>query len=139
MSRDLYDKNFLVLIGVFLIASVVRVVFDNNIYIINIIGGINILSFWYVIYLILDNVREIFYKLLKENQQIGSKIKTKKVKEFKKFYTCSGVIILIIGMVYILFWANSIVNDIIALAALFFSIETDCVSRLIATVFAKRK
>lgn len=139
MSRDLCDKNFWVLVGVFIIASVVRVVFDDNTYIVNIIGGINIFSFWYVIYLILDNVRTIFYKLLKENQQIGDKIKTKKIKEFKKFYKYLDVIILIIGMVYILFWANSIVNDIIALAALFFSIETDCVSRLIATAFAKRK
>ena len=42
------NNNILILLGVFIGASALRIFLNKNIYIINIIGAINIIAFWYV-------------------------------------------------------------------------------------------
>lgn len=137
--NKIFDKNFLMLFGLFSFAIFLRIVFDKNPYNRNILAAINILSLWYVIYCILDSANKEFSKLLKKNKTIGEKIKIKKKKYFKKNKNLLSMIILVIGLLYMIFFANSITNDILGLIALFLSIESDCLDILIAEIFSKQK
>lgn len=132
------NNNFLIVLGVFIVASALRIILNKNIYIINIIGAINIIAFWYVFYLILDQTKNFFYKQLNETSFIGEQVKLKKKKYFKRNMNISKSLIFILGLIYMFFLANSIINDIISLGALFLSIQTNCICNYINNYFLKK-
>jgi len=136
---DNKSNNFIVILGLFIFACVIRVVLNNHNYIINIIGAVNIIAFWYVLYLILDNSKNKFMERIHKLDIIGDITKTKKKKHFIFRLNIAKIIVFILGLVYIFFFANSIVNDIISLAALFLSIETDYVYNVIQDYYFKKK
>ncbi len=133
------NKNFLILFGMFIVASGTRFILNTNHYITNIIAAINIISLWYVTYIVIDNIENIFKTKLDNIKFIGNKVKKKKEKSFKYIFNAISVFLLIIGLVYIFVFANSIANDIIALWALFLSIETECICTFVSTIFINRK
>ena len=133
------SKNCLVLFGVFISVSLIRVLLNFNQYIINIIAVINITAFWYVIYLILGNAEKKFSEKLKNNKRIGEQIKIKKKKHFKRCLCVIRCVILVIGLCYSFIFANPIINDIIGIGALFLSIETDYIADVIQDKFYKMK
>ena len=75
---------------------------------------------------------------VRQNVAFGLQIQ-KKEKSFKYIFNAISVFLLIIGLVYIFVFANSIANDIIALWALFLSIETECICTFVSTIFINRK
>lgn len=123
----------------FIVASGTRFILNTNHYITNIIAAINIISLWYVTYIVIDNIENIFKTKLDNIKFIGNKVKKKKEKSFKYIFNAISVFLLIIGLVYIFVFANSIANDIIALWALFLSIETECICTFVSTIFINRK
>ena len=60
------SPNFLILLGILLLATFIRIVLRSNQYIDNIIAGINIISLWFVVYLILEKSKRKFIKKEKE-------------------------------------------------------------------------
>lgn len=133
------NKSFIIFLGVFILASVVRFVFNSTTYILNIIAGINIIAFWYVCYLIIDSVKNTFYDKLSKIEHLGESVQIKMKKYFTKHIRFCEIFILIIGLLYVILLANSIVNDIISLCALFLSIETHHVCTYILSYFLKKK
>lgn len=137
--NDENNKSFLIFLGIFILAGVVRFVFDSNPYILNIIAGINIIAFWYICYLILESVQNEFQNRMNESDHLGDNVKTKKKKHFKKHILYYKIIILILGILYVIFLASAIINDIISLCALFLSVETNYISISIQEHFTKKK
>ena len=95
------NKNFLILFGMFIVASGTRFILNTNHYITNIIAAINIISLWYVTYIVIDNIENIFKTKLDNIKFIGNKVKKKKEKSFKKkAWISSGVTVLNINLKY---------------------------------------
>lgn len=136
---DNRSNNFIVILGLFIFACAIRIVLNSNNYIINIIGAVNIIAFWYVLYLILDNSKNKFMERIHKLDIIGDITKTKKKKHFICHLNIAKIIVFILGLAYIFFFASSIVNDIISLTALFLSIETDYVYNVIQDYYFKKK
>lgn len=135
----IYNKKFLILLVLFIGAAAIRVALDKNLYINNIVGFINIVSLLYVLFVILDYANECFLDMLNKITYLGENIKDKKRCNFKKKYKIVCGVSMIIGTVYGLIWANSIVNDIIGFIALFLSLEDDYISESIAKIFIRDK
>lgn len=134
------DKNMcIILFGVFIFASAIRIVLNSFSNIDNIVAAINIVSLWFVIYLILGNVENQFFQSLKETDIIGEQIKIKKRKYLKGVLKYTRFFVFIIGLIYVFIFANSMINDIIGLGALFLSIETEYLSDYIQDKFYKMK
>ena len=76
------SNNFIVILGLFIFACVIRIVLNSNNYIVNIIGAVNIIAFWYVLYLILDNSKDKFMERIYKLHIIGDITKVKKKKHF---------------------------------------------------------
>ena len=119
------NKSFLLLLGVLIFAAFIRITLNENIHIDNIIASINIISLWFVIYLILEDAENKFLNKLQENTKIGEQIKRKKQKYFKTIMRWTKFIIFIFGILYMIIFANCIVNDIIGFVSLFLSIEEE--------------
>lgn len=132
-------NNFFIILGLFIVASIARIVFDSNQYVLHIIATINIISLWYVLYLIIEGSDNLFKSLLKNNNVVGDNIKIKKRILFKRIVQYIRILILILGLIYIIFFANSIINDILGLFALFLSIETEHLCDFIANHFNNKK
>ena len=132
-------SNFFIILGLFIIASIARVAFDTNQYILHIIATINIISLWYVLYLIFAESDDLFKSFLRNNNIIGENIKVKKRVLFKRVVKISEILILALGILYIIFVESSIVNDILGLLALFFSIETEYLCNFLANYFNGKK
>lgn len=133
------SKNCILLFGALIIASAIRGIFDTHPNITNIVAAINIMSFWFVVYLILEEAENKFLQRLKDNKIIGEQIKIKKKKHFKFVLKWTRIIIFVLGLLYIFVFADGIINDIIGLASLFLSIETDYISNYIQDKFYKKK
>lgn len=133
------SKSCILLFGVLILASGIRIVLNTNPYILNIVAGINIISLWFVIYIILDDAEDTFFKRLKDNKIIGEQTKIKKKKHFKSILKWTRIIVFILGLIYIFIFADGIVNDILGLLSLFLSIETDYISDYIQDKFYKEK
>lgn len=138
MNRE-DNKNFLIFLGVFILASVVRFVFDKNEYVLNIIAGINIIALWYICYMILESVQKKFTDKISKTEHIGDGVKIKKMKHFKHHIRFYQGCILLVGLLYVILWANAIVNDIISLCALFLSVEESCICMYIQDYFFNKK
>lgn len=93
----------------------------------------------YVFYLILEQSSKHFVFLVDNNEQFGVHIKNKKKVSFKKRTNKMRLILLLIGILYSLKFANSIINDIIGMVALFLSIQSDYIAESIGVYFYKRK
>lgn len=78
------NKNFLILLSVFIGASALRIFLDNSEHINNIISFINIASLLYVFYLILENSGKKLLNLLNKDKFLGEHIKGKKKLYYKK-------------------------------------------------------
>lgn len=133
------SNNFLILLCLLIGASAIRFFFDQNTYIVNILSFINIVSLLYVFYLILEQSSKHFVFLVDNNEQFGVHIKNKKKVSFKKRTNKMRLILLLIGILYSLKFANSIINDIIGMVALFLSIQSDYIAESIGVYFYKRK
>lgn len=133
------SKSFILLLGVLVFAAFIRVILNEDVHIDNIIAFINIISLWFVIYLILENAENKFLNKLQENIKIGEQIKRKKKKYFKTVMRWTKFIIFIFGILYMIIFANCIVNDIIGFASLFLSIEEEYIYNFIQDIFYKKK
>lgn len=133
------NKNFLILLGVFIGASVLRISLDKSEYINNIISFINVASLLYVFYLILENSGKQLIHLLNQDNILGEHIKGKKKLYYKSTTNWICIISLIWGIVYSLFFSNCITNDIIGTIALFLSIQADYISISIGYFFYKKR
>lgn len=129
------DNSFFVILGLFIIASIARIAFDSNKYILHIIATINIVSLWYVLYLILEKSDILLKNHLNNDVVISERIKVKKRTLFKNEVKILKILILILGVAYIVICSNGIVNDILGLLTLFFSIEEEVLCKLIAKYF----
>lgn len=129
-------KNFVMLLAVFAAAIFFRVLLTKYAYINNIIGCINTISCIFVCCLIFEVAEKRFTILLNNSSNIlGNKIKKHKQKYFNKIYKQCIITLLILSILYFIFWANSIVNDIISFISLFLSIETDYIGICIGGVY----
>lgn len=135
---DKENNNFLILLGVFIITSALRIVLNKSPYIVNIIGAINIIAFWYVFYLILEQTELTFIKQLTKTSIIGEQVKIKKKKHFKMHINIAKLSVFILGLTYF-FFANPVSNDIISLGALFLSIQTDAICRYLYIYYIQKK
>lgn len=133
------SKSFFIITGMFIAASGIRIILDGNKYILNIVATINIISLWYVFYLILDSSEKYFTKEIDNTKIRGEKIKRKKKKAIKKFSNILSLLILGLGILYIFKLANPVINDIIGLCALFLSIETEYIYKYITNIFINAK
>ena len=133
------NKNFVILFLVFLGISAFRLLLNDNPHIDKIVACINAVSFLYVFYLILDSAEEHLEKLIKECNLLGDTTKKKKKRHFKKYSDCVCIILFIISVIYILFWSQPVINDIIGFFALFFSIETQYIASCIGEFFFKMR
>ncbi len=133
------SKNFILLFGVLIFVAFIRVILRTNNNIDNIIAGINIVSLWFVTYLILENAENKFFKRLQENTIIGEQTKLKKSIHFKLVMKHIKIIIFIFGVLYMIFFANCIVNDILGFISLFLSIEEEYIYNFIQDRFYKKK
>lgn len=95
------NNNFIIVLGVFIVASAIRIVLNSNLYIVNIIGAVNIIAFWYVWYLILEYAENEFNQRVNDSTYIGDQIKIKKKKYFKNRLKLSKIIVFILGLLYI--------------------------------------
>lgn len=132
-------KNFIILLGVFISASSLRVVLNNHVYITNVIASINVIAFWYVIYDILEKAQNKLMERISKNDKIGEQVRKKKKKYFKSRTRIFIFISFILGVLYIVVLANPIINDIISLGALFLSIESDYIYNFVQNIFYKLK
>lgn len=133
-------KNFVMLLIVFIAAIFFRVLLTNYIYINNIIGCINTISCIFVCCLIFETAEKRFTILLNNSSSIlGNKIKRHKQNYFNKIYKLCIIILLVLSILYFIFWANSIINDIISFISLFLSIETDYIGVCIGEFIFKKK
>lgn len=133
------SKNFILLFGVLIFVAFIRVILRTNNNIDNIIAGINIVSLWFVTYLILENAENKFFKRLQENTIIGEQTKLKKSVHFKSVMKHIKIIIFIFGVLYMILFANGIVNDILGFISLFLSIEEEYIYNFIQDCFYKKK
>lgn len=133
------NKNFLILTIVFIGVSAIRICLNENQYINNIVAFINIASLLFVCFLILDESEKHLRKQLGACEYLGEKIKNKKKVFFKKCCNIICILLSILGVVYSLFIANSIINDIIGFLSLFLSIETEYIANCIGEIFFKIK
>ena len=92
-----------------------------------------------MIYLILENAQNKFYIRLKNNTVLGRQTKIKKNNYFKKVIKWIEIVIFILGISYVIFFANSIINDIIGSFSLFLSIEEEYIYNLVQDIFYKKK
>lgn len=132
------NKNFLILLGIFIGASALRVLLNNTPYIDIVIAFINITSLLYVFYLIVEDSLKCLNNLIEAHPNIGYKIKEKKRNHFKKFNNLICVFVLVIGVLYSLLMANSVVNDIIGTITLFMSIQSTYISECIGILYNKK-
>lgn len=137
--RKLLDGRSAILFLVVIVASVVRIVFDDNMYINNILAGINVVSILFVYHVIIDFAEEQFKVKLKKIEYIGVGIQNKKIRMFKRRFNFLWVFFIVFGAVYIIFLADSKINDIISFLALYLSIETDLLSNHISEYFSHIK
>lgn len=133
------SKNFILLFGVLIFVAFIRVILRTNNNIDNIIAGINIVSLWFVTYLILENAENKFFKRLQENTIIGEQTKLKKSVHFKLVMKYIKIIIFIFGVLYMILFANCIANDILGFISLFLSIEEEYIYNFIQDCFYKKK
>lgn len=133
------SKNFILLFGVLIFVAFIRVILRTNNNIDNIIAGINIVSLWFVTCLILENAENKFSKRLQENTIIGEQTKLKKSAHFKLVMKYTKIIIFIFGVLYMILFANCIVNDILGFISLFLSIEEEYIYNFIQDCFYKKK
>lgn len=133
------SKNFILLFGVLIFVAFIRVILRTNNNIDNIIAGINIVSLWFVTYLILENAENKFFKRLQENTIIGEQTKFKKSVHFKLVMKYIKIIIFIFGVLYMILFANCIANDILGFISLFLSIEEEYIYNFIQDCFYKKK
>lgn len=133
------DKNFLILLVAFIAASAIRCLLDKNKYINNIVAFINTISLLYVFFIIIENAGKELISLLKNNQAFGNLTKNKKKSHFSRKSNIVQIILLIIGIIYSLFVANPIINDIVGFIALFLSIQTDYIAKSIGLFSYKIK
>ena len=133
------SKNFILLFGVLIFVAFIRVILRTNNNIVNIIASIFIVSLWFVTYLILENAENKFFKRLQENTIIGEQTKLKKSIHFKLVMKHIKIIIFIFGVLYMIFFANCIVNDILGFISLFLSIEEEYIYNFIQDRFYKKK
>lgn len=133
------NKNFLILMALFTFASFIRILLDNTPWLDNGIAFINIISLLYVIYLLFEDSGNHLNSLLIDNQIIGEQIKQRKRKYFRKKVNAYSIFLLIIGIIYSFFLANSIANDIIAMIALFLSIQSNYIATSIANYLNRKK
>ena len=133
------NKNFILLFGVLIFVAFIRVILRTNNNIDNIIAGINIVSLWFVTYLILENAENKFFKRLQENTIIGEQTKLKKSVHFKLVMKHIKIIIFIFGVLYMILFANCIANDILGFISLFLSIEQEYIYNFIQDCFYKKK
>lgn len=133
------NKNFLILLFVFISASIFRWIFDQNEYINNIIALVNVVSLIYVRFLIIDMTETHLDLLLDKVDYLGDKVKEKKIKHFIRKNNRYSICIIILGILYVLWLANAIINDIIGFAALFMSIESDYIAELNSKKIFKKK
>ena len=132
-------KNFIILLGVFISASFLRVVLNNHVYITNVVASINVIAFWYVVYDILEKAQNKLMERISKDDKIGELVRRKKKKYFKNRRMIFIFISFILGVLYIVVLANPIINDIISLGALFLSIESDYIYDFIQDIFYKLK
>lgn len=132
------NNNFLILLGVFIIISALRIVLNKNPYIVNIIGAINVIAFLYVFYLILEQTEQTFIEELPIHSCCGKQVIIKKKKYFKRIINVTKPLILILGLIYC-FFASSVSNDIISLGALFLSIQTETICRFLSDYLIQKK
>lgn len=133
------NKTFLILFCIFFIASALRIVFDKSIFIDNIISALNVASFLYVFYMIFDNSGDYLAGLLNSNKLLGENTIEKRKNYFKKHSNRVCVFAAFTGIVYSIFLANSIVNDIIGFTALFLSLQSNYISEIVGKIFYKKK
>lgn len=133
------SKNFIVLFGVLIFVAFLRIVLREHERIDNIIAGINIVSLWFVTYLILENAEMRYFDRLKKDINFGEHTKIQKKKYFKKIIKWLRIIIFILGIFYMIIFANPVVNDIIGSSSLFLSIEEDYICNYIQNTLYKRK
>lgn len=133
------NKTFLILFCIFFSACALRIGLDKFIFIDKIISVLNVASFLYVFYIIFDNSGHHLVSLLNNNKAFGENIIENKKNYFKKFSNIVCVFVAIIGIVYSIFLANSIVNDIIGFTALFLSLQSDYISETLGKIFYKKK
>lgn len=134
--KKILDGKGLILLIVVIAASFVRVVFDDNVYINNIIATINVVSVLYVYYAITVLSEKQFKLKVKETEFIGVMIQNKKIRLFNNFINIIWVVLILVGTLYIIFIADARINDIISLFALFLSIETNLLSDEISDYFS---
>lgn len=132
------SNNFIIIFGVFISASLIRVVLNNHNYITKIIGSVNIIALWYVLYLILEYSEKKFLERIRNFDKVGEKLKIRKKKHFKIHLNIAKGIIFMLGLIYIFFLSNPIINDIISFGALFLSIETDYIYEFIQDFYFKK-
>jgi hypothetical protein len=133
------NGHFILLLGVFIFAAFIRTILNSSKNIVSVIASINIVSLWFVIYLILENAQNKFYIRLKNNTVLGRQTKIKKNNYFKKAIKWIEIVIFILGISYVIFFANSIINDIIGSFSLFLSIEEEYIYNLVQDIFYKKK
>lgn len=133
------NKTFLILLGLFIGASATRIYLNNYAYINNIVAFINVASLLYVCYLIFEDAEKYFDEKQNNITYLGDSIKNKKQDIFKTSSNVMSIILMIIGVFYSLFFADSIANDIIGFIALFLSIESGYLSMSLARCFLKIK
>lgn len=133
-------KNFLILMIAFIAAIFFRVVLADNPYIDNVIGFINVISCLFVCCLIFEVAENMFLNRLDSSKTIlGDKIRKHKKQFFDRFYIFSLLLLLILGIFYFVFMANSITNDAISFVALFLSIETDYIGVSIGNLLFNKR
>lgn len=134
-----YNKNFILLFCIYIVACFVRIFFNKSLYIINIVSLINMISFDFIIFSICDTVEKELIDLLKSQKFVGPKLKTKKFNYFKNIINFICITLAIVTVIYAFCFANNIVNDVIGLTALFCSIETEYICESIVKFFYKIK
>lgn len=133
------NNNFIILLFVFIAASIFRCVFDQSEYINNIIALVNVVSLIYVRFLIIDITKKDFNSLLDDADYLGDKVKDNKRQHFRRRTNRFSIYIIILGLLYVFGLSNAIMNDIIGFAALFMSIQSDYIAELSSQRVFKKK
>lgn len=134
-----YNKDFIILLFLFVAASLFRYVYNQSEYINNIIALINIASLIYVRFLIIDITKTGFNSLLSDAKHLGDKIKEKKIQHFRKKTNRYSIFMITLGILYVTWLANPIVNDILGFAAFFMSIQSNYIAELNSKRIFKKK
>lgn len=101
-----------------------RIVFTNSLQIVCVVSSINVIAFCYVSISILSKIYSSNEVYLKKTM-IPRETITQTLGQQRTVFTILSLICISIGILYIIYLARTVVNDIISIIAIFLSLMSD--------------